>query len=173
MILEQTRIAEVVFGGGDDFYNLRRCSVFLSGVDGICIEDCPLNEAAWIAAQTAARRPVTIRYREEENGIKRFQGLLFRHNEPEVRDYPNQGPDDDPGDPGLYSYRHALVEVIVDLDQTSLVFKDPDHEVSNIPAAVGRAIGAYTAMGLKSVVIFQRGQIRTVRLRMKPDKVTS
>ncbi|MCA9790960.1 MAG: hypothetical protein KC910_04165 [Candidatus Eremiobacteraeota bacterium] len=170
-VLEQTRLAEVVFGGGDDFFDLRRCSVFLAGLDGICVEDCPLNEAAWIAAQTAARRPVTIRYREEEGGIRRFEGLVFRHHQPEAIEYDNRGPEDDSGDPELYAYRHSLVEVTVGLEQTSLHFHDPEFAFEGVPAAVARAIGAYTAQGLKSVVIFQRGRIRTVRLRMNPDRV--
>lgn len=171
-IHEQTRIAEVVFGGGDDFYNLESCAIFLSGSDGAAIYDCPPDEAAWIAAQTAARRPVTVRYTVDSKGDRRYHGMVFRHHPaPEEAAYENQGPEDDPGDPKLYAYRHTLVEVSVSRDTSTLHFRGPDLSFEGVPAAVGRAIGAYTARGLKSVVIFRLNRIMTVRLRMNPDRI--
>ena len=167
-ILEQTRVAEIVFGGGDHFFDLGRCSLYLAGLDGASIEDCPLDDAAWVAAQTAARRPVTVLY-EETEGSRVFRGLRFHNNGEVPRPEANRGPDDETGDPGLYAYRHCLVEVEVVGSNASLTFPD-GHEVAEIPAAVGRAVGAYTAHGLKSVVIFAQGKIRSLRLRMDPDR---
>lgn len=167
-IQEQTRIAEVVFGGGDNFFDLSKCSIYLAGLDGVSIDDCPLWEAAWIAAQTAARRPVTLRYREEE-GSRVYHGMVFHYAEPLPSPTANRGPNDEPGDKDLlYAYRHCLVEVTVDHNETVLRFPD-GLEVKDVPAAVGRAVGAYTARGLKTVVVFGQGRIRSIRLRMEPD----
>lgn len=166
--LEQTRVAEIVFGGGDHFFDLERCSLYLAGLDGASIDDCPLNDAAWVAAQTAARRPITVLF-TENNGQRSFKGLRFKYQERTPDPKGNRGPDDEPGDPALYAYRHCLVEATVKGEKSTLHFPD-GYEVKDLPAAVGRAVGSYTARGLKTVVIFAQGKIRSLRLRMDPDR---